>query len=99
MPVKDSNKKIIARVIGWFGVATAMGLFTYSTLEYDPNALHFAPPWVSFAFIAAGFVSLMAFQAAGRLKVTDVVLRTSFELGFKAGAEYNKAQHSSDDDE
>lgn len=83
MNTNDQHKRTIALVVAWAGVAAALGVFAYSTVAYDPNLGHFAPPWVSFTFIAAGFLAIIAFNIAGRLKTTDVLIRV-LEIGFKA---------------
>lgn len=88
--MNDHRGRIItALAVTWGAVAAALGVFAYSTLEFDPNAGHFAPPWVSFIFIASVGVAIIAANIAGRLKMTDAVLR-AFEVGFKSAERYFK---------
>lgn len=80
----DANQRRgVALALTWTAVAGAVGLFSYETEEYDPNLGHFAPPWVSFAFIGCVAVAIIGANIAGRLKFTDVVIR-AFETGFKS---------------
>lgn len=93
----DVNHRRAAAVItAWCAVAVALGMFAYSTVAFDPNAGHFAPPWVSFVFIASVGVAIISANIAGRLQLTDVVIR-AFETGFKSAErhfiEMRKEQH------
>lgn len=83
MTTSAPHRRILALTVAWCGIGAALGVFAYSTVAFDPNQGHFAPPWVSFVFIAAVAVAIMAANIAGRLKMTDVVLR-AFEIGFKS---------------
>lgn len=80
----DANQRRgVALGVTWAAVAGGVGLFVYQTEAYDPNKFHFAPPWVSFAFIGCAAVAIIGANIAGRLKLTDVVVR-AFETGFKS---------------
>lgn len=62
---------------GWFG---ALGVLLYGTLSYDPNHMHFAPEWVSLAFIGLLGVAIGATTARARMRLSDTIVQA-----FRAG--------------
>jgi hypothetical protein len=81
--VTEKVRRFGAALAMWGGWLGALGFFTYGTLSFDPNHMHFAPQWVSFAFIGLIGVAIAGSTARSRMRLSDTIVKT-FEAGFKA---------------
>lgn len=83
------RRRAAALAVAWCAACVAAGTFAYATLEFNPDAGQFAPPWVSFVFFAALAVTIIAANVSGRLRATDAMVK-AFEAGFKSAERYFK---------
>lgn len=80
----DANRRRVIWIAAtWTLGCAGLGVFSYATLEFDPNQGHFAPPWVSFVFIACGISAVITSNVAGNLRAVDAMVR-AFKIGFEA---------------